>query len=211
MTEEHNNLSLSDQYHRLLTNHSDIVDHLPTFVQQIKDLNATKVIELGVRFGVSTIAFLHGLEATNGHLWSVDGDIPFSDWEDDTDLLGQYLDGSSSTLDNWTFIHMWDTDPTLLELLPHDVDILFIDTSHIYAETLRELTTFTSFVRPGGLILLHDTEVDPIEGENVEGPVKPEGDQPHFPVFIAISEFCEHNALMWKNDHRCNGLGTIYL
>ena len=36
------------------------------------------------------------------------------------------------------------------------IDHLFIDTSHTYEQTLAELEKFTPFVKPGGIITLHD-------------------------------------------------------
>ena len=63
---------LVDQYEEACSTPSDIVEHLPYFVTLCQELRAKKVIELGTRGGVSTIAWLYGLELTAGHLWSVD-------------------------------------------------------------------------------------------------------------------------------------------
>ena len=58
------------------TQWSDVYDHLGTFVGTAKELHAQKVIELGVRYGVSTIAWITAMHLTGGHLWAVDGAPP---------------------------------------------------------------------------------------------------------------------------------------
>jgi len=174
--------SLSDLYLKACTEPSDIYEHLPTFVDLCHQTNASKVIELGTRGGVSTIGWLYGLTFT-GHLWSVDIDpapmLPFS---------------------HWTFIQGDDLDPAVVKQLPDDADIVFIDTSHAYADTVAELNVYRWKVRPGGRIVLHDTELE-----------KPWGlrGQPPFPVKTAVEEFCADENLEWTNNPRCNGLGII--
>ena len=53
---------------------------------------------------------------------------------------------------NWNFIQ---ADDLKLDW-DKPIDHLFIDTSHTYEQTLAELNKFGSFVRPGGIITLHD-------------------------------------------------------
>ncbi len=82
----------------------------------------------------------------------------------------------------------------------HDVDILFIDTSHAYAHTLAELQLYAPRVRKGGLVFLHDTEVrvpDSLIGE------------PEYPVKKAITEYCDANGYGWRNLTYCNGMAEI--
>ncbi len=121
---------------------SDINEHLPTFVQLCRDTRAQKVIELGVRDGVSTVGWLYGLEQTGGHLWSVD-------------VSGKPAFDS----DNWTFIQGSDIDPGVFGQLPSDADIVFIDTSHEYQHTVDEIAIYSQRVRPGGHMVFHDSAV----------------------------------------------------
>ena len=162
---------------------SDIYEHLPVFVELVHDVNAKKVIELGTRTGVSTIAWLYALEETGGHLWSVDIDA--------APPIGTYP--------HWTFVQGDDMDSDVYGQLPYDVDVLFIDTSHDYTHTLRELNLYRWLVRPGGVILLHDTELPHPEG--VIGPP--------YPVKKAVNEFCAAEGLTWENRPNCWGLGII--
>jgi len=176
--------ALADRYEQLCATPSDIYMHLPTFVRVVEELNAEHVIELGTRTGVSTIAWLYGLEKTGGRLTSVDIDPApnIGDWP------------------HWTFHQADDLDPRLLADL-EPADIVFIDTSHHYRQTLAELHVYRHLVKPGGRILLHDTELPFPEGAPVA--------DPRFPVRKAIERFCADEGLVWSNDPKCWGLGMI--
>lgn len=152
-------------------------------VDLCQELEATKVIELGTRGGVSTIAWLYGL-ADQGRLWSVDIDpapeLPY---------------------DHWTFLQGDDLDPAIVRQLPDSADIVFIDTSHAYEDTLSELNVYRWKVRPGGRIVLHDTELKRPGGLTTR--------QPPFPVKVAVEEFCFEEGLTVEYLPNCNGLGLI--
>lgn len=173
---------LADWYALECATPSDIYEHLPTFYALAQD--ATTVIELGTRSGVSTIAWLYGLEG-HGHLWSVD--------IDPKPEIGTHA--------HWTFIQGDDCSGEVFAQLPADVDVVFIDTSHEYAHTLRELNLYRWLLKPGGKLVLHDTELP--HPEFVVGKA--------FPVKRAIGDFCAAEGLEWENDPRCWGLGTITL
>lgn len=176
-------LTLFDLYEHARTTPSDIFEHLPVFVGLCRELDATKVIELGTRGGVSTVAWLYGLEG-RGHLWSVDIDpapaLPF---------------------EHWTFLQGNDLDPAIVNALPDSVDVVFIDTSHAYEQTLAELNVYLHKIRSGGKIVLHDTELRQPSGLRTH--------QPPFPVKTAVEEFCFEEDLVWSNRPNCFGLGTI--
>jgi predicted O-methyltransferase YrrM len=176
---------LFDEYQKACHTVSDIYEHLPKFVDLCLTLEATKVIELGTRGGVSTVAWLYGLELTDGHLWSVDID-PAPELEHP----------------RWTFLHGNDLEPNIVRELPDDVDVVFIDTSHDYQQTLAELNVYRWKIKPGGRIVLHDTELAHPFGV---------AQRPRYPVKTAIEEFCFENNLTWKNHVECFGLGVIDL
>ena len=177
-------VSLAEDYERLCRTPSDIVNHLPRFVDLVQDLDATSVIELGTRTGVSTIAWLYALEG-RGHLTSID--------IDEKPQIGDH--------DHWTFIQGDDLDPKVIERLA-PADIVFIDTSHHYLHTLSELAAYLPLVRPGGRIVLHDTQLR-----------RPEGSPPRplFPVRTAIKEFVAEHGFDWLEYPDCWGLGVISL
>jgi len=161
---------------------SDIVDHLPTFVELAEQLDARTVIELGVRDGESTKAWLYAMECSGGHLWSVD-----------------LSPAPTFPTHCWTFIQGDDLDPAVIAQLPVEADIVFIDTLHSYAHTCRELETYVKHVRRGGRIVMHDTELD--------GALVNEPDTQ--PVKKAVTEFCDAHGWKWANRTNCWGLGII--
>lgn len=177
-------VSLEAEYKRLCQTPSDIYLHLPRFVEMVKACNAQHVIELGTRTGVSTVAWLYALEQTTGRLTSVD------------------LDGKPPIGDHphWTFIQGDDMDPAISGSL-EPCDILFLDTSHHYRHTLQELHTYRWLVKPGGLLVCHDTEL-PI-------PEFAPASDPPYPVKRAIEKFVAETGFEWLNIPECWGLGII--
>lgn len=147
-------------------------------------LKAKIIIELGVRTGESTIPFLEALQVTDGHLWSVDSCA----CEDAKKKMKEYgLDG------RWTFTmlddldygrNVWDKSKL--------ADIIFIDTSHEYKQTKEEISLFEPLLRPGGLMMFHDTV------SHAAGVLKP------------IQEFLiGHPGWKFDNFQNCNGLGIL--
>lgn len=175
-------LTLAELYAERCQTPSDIVRHLPRMVDLVRALDAKHVIELGTRSGVSTIAWLHALNETGGRLTSVDLDPKpaLGDWP------------------HWSFIQ-GDDLAVADDLEP--ADIVFIDTSHHYAQTVAELERYRHLVNPGGVICLHDTELATPEGA-------PDSDPP-FPVKRAVVEFCDRHGLDWLNYPDCYGFAII--
>lgn len=191
---------LTQRYNELCAEPSDINEHLPTFVQAVEDLEATRVIELGVRYGVSTIAWLYALEG-RGHLWACDCSFPVPAPGSDVNNLDPQ--GPLGVRPHWNFILGDCHEQATVDLLPDEVDILFIDTNHTYEGTLLELGLYLSKVRSGGRIYLHDTAI-----ETTGNATTP---QPRYPVKTAVKEFCVENNLAWDSVDNCSGLGTIYI
>lgn len=177
-------MKLALEYRRLCSTPSDIYEHLPRLVELVEQADAQHVIELGTRTGVSTVAFLYALERTGGRLTSVDIEPPPE--------IGEWP--------HWTFRQGDDLDPDLLASLD-PADLVFLDTSHHFAQTLAELNVYRWLVKPGGLIVCHDTELPRPEGA-------PQSD-PLFPVKRAIEAFCEAEGYQWTNDPRCWGRAEI--
>lgn len=174
---------LDVEYRRLCATPSDIYLHLPRFVELVEHFNAQHVIELGTRTGVSTIAWLYALEKTGGHLTSVDIDA--------RPTIGEY--------DHWTFIQGSDLDTAIVGSLAA-ADIVFIDTSHLYELTVQELNIYRWLVKPGGVMVLHDTMLEQPMGAPA---------RPRFPVRTAIEEFVAETGFQWMNYPDCYGLGVV--
>lgn len=165
---------------------SDLGHHLPYIYEATATYTEPLVIELGVRSGVSTTGFLRAVAERGGHVHSVDihhPNVPI--WWADTGL--------------WDFHVGDDLSDEILAALPSEVDIVFIDTSHFYAQTLSELRQYVPRVRPGGLVLLHDTELETPEGFT--------GDP--YPVRRALDDYCAATGRTWQNRPGDSGLGVI--
>lgn len=115
--------------------HEDIKEHMPFLTKIALESEAERILELGVRLGGSTKAFLKAADILNAKVISID------------------IEDCSFVSDSphWEFHQMNDLDYELKE----KVDILFIDTSHTYLQTLKELGKFGDMAN---LIILHDTE-----------------------------------------------------
>lgn len=101
----------------------DMAPHYQTLIRQAKECQT--IIEWGVRGGVSTWAFLDGLPE-DGHLYSVD-------------IVDCVVPPRVSNDERWTFIVGDDLDPQVRAQLPETADLVFIDTSHTYEQTVAEL------------------------------------------------------------------------
>ncbi len=171
-------------YETRLHEWSDIVDHLPRLRDEAS--GGKLIIELGVRSGNSTAAFLAAINMDGGHLWSVDIHQP-------------HVPAEWFALDYWSVLVGDDLE--IAHLLPPVVDVLFIDTSHAYHQTKAELLAYVGKVKPGGVVLLHDTEL--------ERPEAGDAGDPPFPVRQAVDEFCALHDLTPEYVPGCNGLGVI--
>jgi predicted O-methyltransferase YrrM len=137
---------ISTLFEQRLAEDSDIKGHL----QFLRGVARGNVLELGVRSGNSTVAFLKGLEEKRGHLWSVDV-IPSCE-----DVAkGHAL---------WTFIAGYSTsEQAILDAgLELPLDVLFLDTLHTYSQVMQELEMWGPKVRDNGLILIHDVLTFPL-------------------------------------------------
>ena len=167
---------------------SDIQGHLPALHAAVADRPAAQVLELGVRWGTSTACLLAAAEATDGHVWSVDVAEPaVPDWWAGTGL--------------WTLTVGDDLDPAVAAAQPVELDVLFVDTSHTYGQTTAELRLYVPRVRPGGMVLLHDTELQVPEAASASDPL--------FPVARALDDYCAARGLEWENRTGSYGLGVI--
>ena len=83
--------------------------------KEIKDIQNLRVLEFGVRHGISTKRFLEIIKKNKGHLYSIDMD-----------------DCSHIANDaNWTFIKSRDDDFSFIESkIPEKLDLIYLDSFH---------------------------------------------------------------------------------
>jgi len=132
---------------------SDINEHLPILKTLSKD--CTSIAEFGVRGMVSTWAFLHGLTQNN----SDEKKLLCVDIEN-VDNVQAVINMAKKSGVDMKFVKQNSIDCEIPE-----VDMLFIDTWHIYGHLKRELITHHKKVSK--YIVMHDTEVDKEFGESI--------------------------------------------
>ena len=140
-------------YKRVCDAHSDINEHLPTLRRYAAECSS--VAEMGVRSVVSTWAFLQGLldsQAAEKSLQCLD--------LNDAPLINDICALAKNNGIEMTFIK---GDSATTRLNP--VDLLFIDTWHIYGHLKRELAFHCD--RVAKYIVMHDTTLDAINGESI--------------------------------------------
>ena len=135
-------------FERLALEPTDISEHLTTLSLLTRALRLKTVLELGTREGYSTIAFLEAAKEIGGTVTSVDIE-PCPKAHERVAAMGLQ--------DYWTFIESDD----LAIAWDRPIDHLFIDTSHMYEHTVKELNRFEPLVVEGGLISLHDVVFAP--------------------------------------------------
>jgi len=113
---------------------------------------ANNVVELGCYVGWTSAHIALGLQAAGngGQLWCLDYDARFLDAAR-SNLTRLGLNGSVK------FVKGLSLESATLAALPKTIDLLFIDTSHEYRDTLNEIAAYLPKLAPGGLIVLHDS------------------------------------------------------
>lgn len=179
---------LAAEYRHRAAAWSDIRVQMPALYAWAH-LPGVRIIELGVRGGVhggnSTCAFLAGIghAASGGRLWSAD-------------ILDPDIPGYWRELPYWKLMVADALSPEALGFFPEEADILFSDTSHLYDQVYGELEAYVPRIRPGGVILVHDTHT-------------PGTDQAWPDVPRALDDWCAVAGLEWYGHPDWNGLGVI--
>jgi len=184
--------TLHDAYLDRLSRWSDIQEYLPFLHEQARSRKGVRVLELGSRRANSTLTFLAGATESGGHVWSADIDNILTH----AGGIGPWAD-----CPRWTFICGDDMNPALQALLPPEVDVFFLDTSHEYEHTLAELRAYMPRVAAGGIALFHDT--------NLIGWPGYQWDRDIPPVRAALDDYCAETGITWENMPGDYGLGVI--
>jgi predicted O-methyltransferase YrrM len=103
------------------------------------------IVELGMGMGYSTRVLGMAAMEISGRVWSVDNfswGAPNQGVIEKVQALGLPVDFIAAD--------------SLVADVPHTIDLLFIDTSHAYAQTLAELTRYASWMTSHGIMLVHD-------------------------------------------------------
>jgi hypothetical protein len=145
---------------------SDIYEHLPTLYRYAKECD--RILETGVRGCISSWAFLYGLMESDlpGKKYLLLNDIDSCD-------IQELLECSRDVYPPIQVEYQWinNLELNLDDLRSPDVasdypvDMVFIDTWHVYGQLKRELAKFAPLTRK--YIIMHDTTVDEFQGETI--------------------------------------------
>ena len=125
---------------------ADISNHLMTLCLLVREFGLKNIVELGTRDGNSTLALLEAGRGIDAHVTSVDVEPC---------LAAKRRVQGAGLLDYWTFVQADDMQLQPPQI-PVTIDLLFVDTSHLYAPTLAELNKYSAYLRDGSWIALHD-------------------------------------------------------
>ncbi len=124
-----------------------------------------RILELGSFLGRSTVSMAFACRDTHKHIYAVDSfegnDNDFVSgknevyWEgnDFLDTFKHHLE-RNNLLRYVTPLRGWTHD-----IAPHwtlDVDMIFIDAGHTYEDVSKDVKDYFDFVKPGGIVALHD-------------------------------------------------------
>ena len=125
-------------------------------VRCVETLKPKLVVDLGVDYGYSTFCFAWPRVGKVVGIDCFEGD-PHAGKRD----TYEYVEGLRQRLgmDNVEFIKGYFED--IAKGWKQKIDILHIDGMHDYESVKQDFETWTKFLRPGGLVLFHDTRSFP--------------------------------------------------
>lgn len=158
---------IDKHYRRVCRTAGDINQHLPTIYHLAQECNT--VAEFGVRSVVSTFALLKGLRDSRAPL-EASISSPGKEAQPrrllclDVSRIWEFQRVVPAAAEEGVNVTVVQHDSATFQL-PWPVDMLFIDTWHVYGHLKRELAQHSGMVRK--YIVMHDTEIDGEEGESI--------------------------------------------
>lgn len=189
---------------------TDISSHLDTLYLKTLKMNPKRIVELGVRSGESSRMFSYVAQETNCEVIGVDIDTCDYSFVHN----GRFFQG-----DDCLFANLYG-----MTYGSKNIDVLFIDTSHLYDHTVREIAVWFPHLSDKALVIFHDTNLRTQyirkngtigQGwDNQRGVVR--AIQEYFGIsFNETQEYkgtCTKNGATWSIEHEpiCNGLTLCY-
>ncbi len=187
-----------------------INDYLETLFIESICIKPKLIVELGVETGQSTFVFERVAKLCNSKLISVDindcsNACSWSDWifvqKDDIEFAKEFE----------SFCQRHGIEPK--------IDILFIDTSHLFEHTLKEIESYFPFLSDKAKVFFHDTNIRDIffrkdgtmgVGWNNERGVIRALEKYFGKSFNERHDFIDYrNGWLIKHSHHCNGLTIL--
>ena len=133
---------------------TDISDHLETLFLETLATRPSLIVELGVGPGESTMVFERVAQLNKARLVSVDIRAEMAHASSWREWLFVEADDVEFAERFGTFSQVHDFSP--------QIDVLFIDTSHRFDHTVREIAAWFPFLSGQAKVFFHDTNVRPI-------------------------------------------------
>ncbi len=136
---------------------TDISSHVPSLFVHTYHLNPDIIVEAGVRGGEgSTIPMRAASNFFNTLLIGLDV-------EDDAHVYTAHENSMFIKIDDRRFAEHFKT----MNLAKKTIDYVFIDTSHEYHHTMKEIEVFTSILSDFGAMGFHDSNVTPLQNGTI--------------------------------------------
>jgi len=139
-----------DEINRHALRRTDINEHLPIIYDEAMRTKPKLIVELGVRGGESTFVFERVAKQFGAKLVSVD--------------INNCL--KSCMYDQWLFVQESDIvfakrfkEFARQHKFDPSIDLLFIDTSHLYEHTVEEIRLWFPYLSAGAKVIFHDTNM----------------------------------------------------
>ncbi len=144
---------LGDIQNRALVRKTDISDHLPMLFTESLNIESKLIVELGVGDGESTFVLDRVANLWGAKLVSVD--------IDDRAEVSSFKDRIFVQSDDISFAAEF-TDWCRKRGFEPVIDILFIDTSHLYDHTVAEIRAWFPYLASHCKVFFHDTNMSEV-------------------------------------------------
>lgn len=129
---------------------TDISEHLITLFVETMAVRPELIVELGVRTGESTFVFERVARLCGSKLISVD--------IQDCSVVSSYGDWIFEKSDDIDFAKRFEAWSEKHYIKAH-IDVLFIDTSHLFGHTVEEIEHWFPFLSDKSKVFFHDTNL----------------------------------------------------
>jgi cephalosporin hydroxylase len=144
---------LGDIQNRAMVRKTDISDHLPMLFTESLNIESKLIVELGVGDGESTFVLERVANLWGAKLVSVDIDDR-AEVSSFKDRIFVQSDDISFAAEFPEWCHRRGFEPV--------IDILFIDTSHLYDHTVAEISAWFPYLASRCKVFFHDTNMSEV-------------------------------------------------
>lgn len=144
---------LKDIRNRAEKKKTDISDHLEKLFMECLNIESKLIVELGVGDGESTFVLERVANLWGAKLVSVD--------IEDCKKVSKFKDRIFIKKDDIAFateFSVWCGERNIIPV----IDVLFIDTSHLYDHTVAEIKAWFPYLAPHTKVFFHDTNMSPV-------------------------------------------------